>query len=659
MPRKPNKSLKNLLFWLSAGMIIILLWSFLQNPTSANKEVAFSQFMNDVEANKVEDVTITGTQVRGKYRDGETFKTTTPSQYNDLVGILRQHQVSIDVKENARSPWFSLLISWFPFVLLIVFWVLMMRQMQAGGNKALSFGKSRAKLASGNQKKITFKDVAGVDEAKEELKEIIDFLKDPQRFQKLGGKIPKGVLLVGAPGTGKTLLARAVAGEADVPFFSISGSDFVEMFVGVGASRVRDLFDQGKKHAPCLIFIDEIDAVGRQRGAGLGGGHDEREQTLNQLLVEMDGFDSNEGIILIAATNRPDILDSALLRPGRFDRRIVVNMPDVKGREQILQVHVRKIPLNKDTDLKVLARSTPGFSGADLANLVNEAALLAARYGQSDVTMKDMETAKDKVMMGVERKSMIISDEEKKSTAYHEAGHALVAQLIPQADPIHKVTIIPRGMALGITQQLPLDDRYTYSKEYLEAQLSVLLAGRVAEIMLLGQTTTGAANDFEKATEIARKMVCQWGMSELGPLTYGETDDLIFLGRDLAMNKNFSERTAELIDEQVKKIINASYAASQDLLEKNKRKLLRIAKALLEKEVLDSEEIAKLAGVRKKAKPKPPAPHPADRGPGGPGRRRTGQARRAARGQASGQARPGESIDIGRDAPTSDRGEDL
>jgi cell division protease FtsH len=607
MPRKKNKSLKNLLFWISAGVIIILLWNFLQNPAMVKKDVTFSQFMNDVEANRVEEVTITGSQVRGKYRDGETFKTTTPSQYNDLVGVLRQHQVSIDVKDANRSPWFSLLISWFPFVLLIVFWVFFMRQMQAGGNKALSFGKSRAKLASGGQKKLTFKDVAGVDEAKEELKEIIDFLKDPQRFQRLGGKIPKGVLLVGAPGTGKTLLARAVAGEADVPFFSISGSDFVEMFVGVGASRVRDLFDQGKKHAPCLVFIDEIDAVGRQRGAGLGGGHDEREQTLNQLLVEMDGFDSNEGIILIAATNRPDILDSALLRPGRFDRRIVVNMPDVKGREQILQVHVRKIPLNKDADLKVLARSTPGFSGADLANLVNEAALLAARYGQADVTMKDMEAAKDKVMMGVERKSMIISDEEKKSTAYHEAGHALIAQIIPEADPIHKVTIIPRGMALGVTQQLPLDDRYTYNKDYLEAQLSVLLAGRVAEIMLLGQTTTGAANDFEKSTEIARKMVCQWGMSELGPLTYGERDDLIFLGRDLAMNKNFSERTAELIDEQVKKIINKSYARSQELLERHRRKLLKIAKALLEKEVLDSDEIAKLVGIKKTVKPKPPA----------------------------------------------------
>ena len=599
MQRKRNKSLKNMLFWISAGVIIILLWSLLQSPTLVKTEVNFSQFMAEVEANKVEEVTISGSQIRGKYKDGETFKTVSPAQYDDLVKILREHQVSINVKDISRGSWYSYLFTWFPIILLILFWVFFMRQMQAGGNKALSFGKSRAKLFSGTQKKYTFKDVAGVEEAKEELKEIIDFLKDPQRFQRLGGRIPKGVLLVGAPGTGKTLLARAVAGEADVPFFSISGSDFVEMFVGVGASRVRDLFDQGKKHAPCLIFIDEIDAVGRQRGAGLGGGHDEREQTLNQLLVEMDGFDSNEGIILIAATNRPDILDSALLRPGRFDRRIIVNMPDVKGREEILKVHVRKIPLDKDVDLKVLARSTPGFSGADLANLVNEAALLAARNGQNAVKMMDMESAKDKVLMGVERKSMIISEEEKKSTAYHEAGHALAAALIPEADPIHKVTIIPRGMALGLTQQLPLDDRYTYSKEYLDAQLSVLLAGRVAELLLLGQTTTGAANDFEKSTEIARKMVCQWGMSDLGPLTFGERDDLIFLGRDLAMNKNFSERTAELIDVEVKKIITQSFNRAQELLEKNKRKLLKIANALLEKEVLDSDEIDKLAGVKK------------------------------------------------------------
>ncbi len=599
MPRKRNKSYKNMLFWISAGVIIILLWSLLQSPTLIKKEVNFSQFMADVEGDKVEEVTLSGNQIRGKYKDGETFKTVSPTQYDDLVKVLREHQVGITVKDMSRGSWYSYLFTWFPIILLILFWVFFMRQMQAGGNKALSFGKSRAKLFSGTQKKYTFKDVAGVEEAKEELKEIIDFLKDPQRFQRLGGRIPKGVLLVGAPGTGKTLLARAVAGEADVPFYSISGSDFVEMFVGVGASRVRDLFDQGKKHAPCLIFIDEIDAVGRQRGAGLGGGHDEREQTLNQLLVEMDGFDSNEGIILIAATNRPDILDSALLRPGRFDRRIVVNMPDVKGREEILRVHVRKIPLDKDVDLKVLARSTPGFCGADLANLVNEAALLAARNGQNAVKMMDMESAKDKVLMGVERKSMIISEEEKKSTAYHEAGHALVAALIPEADPIHKVTIIPRGMALGLTQQLPLDDRYTYNKDYLEAQLSVLLAGRVAELLLLGQTTTGAANDFEKSTEIARKMVCQWGMSDLGPLTFGERDDLIFLGRDLAMNKNFSERTAELIDVEVKKIITQSFNRAQELLEKNKRKLLKIAKALLEKEVLDSDEIDILAGVKK------------------------------------------------------------
>ncbi|MCP2597206.1 ATP-dependent zinc metalloprotease FtsH, partial [Candidatus Aminicenantes bacterium AC-335-G13] len=502
--------------------------------------------------------------------------------------------VLISARNTSRSPWLSNLFIWLPMVILIVFWILFMKQMQAGGNKALSFGKSRAKLFTDTQKRITFKDVAGVEEAKEELQEIIDFLKNPQKFQRLGGKIPKGVLLVGPPGTGKTLLAKAVAGEANVPFFSISGSDFVEMFVGVGASRVRDLFEQGKKHAPCLIFIDEIDAVGRQRGAGLGGGHDEREQTLNQLLVEMDGFDSNEGIIVIAATNRPDILDRALLRPGRFDRRIVVNMPDAKGREEILKVHTRKIPLAKDVDLKTLARSTPGFSGADLANMVNEAALIAARRGHDKVYMKDFEYAKDKVLMGAERKSLIISEEEKKATAYHEGGHALVAALLPEADPIHKVTIIPRGFALGMTQQLPLDDRYTYSKDYLDAQLTVLLAGRVAEELILKKLTTGAANDFEKATEIARKMVCQWGMSDLGPLTFGETDDLVFLGRDLVMHKNFSEETAKKIDEEVKKIINKNYQRARKLIEENKDKLIKIAEELLEKEVLTSEEINKI-----------------------------------------------------------------
>jgi len=591
MPKTKNKPMKNLLFWISAGILIILLWSLLQSPAVAKKDVTFSQFMTDAEQGNVDEVTIQENQLRGKYKDGQTFKTVLPGGYNDLIKILRDNKVNIIVKDSARSPIFTILMSWFPFLIIILFWVFMMRQMQAGGNKAMSFGKSRAKLFSGQQKKLTFKDVAGVEEAEEELGEIIEFLKEPRKFQRLGGRIPKGVLLVGAPGTGKTLLARAVAGEADVPFFSISGSDFVEMFVGVGASRVRDLFDQGKKHAPCLIFIDEIDAVGRQRGAGLGGGHDEREQTLNQLLVEMDGFDSNEGVILIAATNRPDILDSALLRPGRFDRRIIVNMPDVKGREEILLVHVRKIPLAGDVDLKVLSRSTPGFCGADLANLVNEAALIAARLGQEKVMMKDMEYAKDKVLMGVERKSMIISEEEKKNTAFHEAGHALTAALIPEADPIHKVTIIPRGLALGLTQQLPLDDRYTYTKEYLEAQLSVLMAGRIAEKIFLNKTTTGAANDFEKATEIARKMVCQWGMSDLGPLTYGERDDLIFLGRDLAVNKNFSERTSERIDEEVKQIVMRCFSRTQELLEKNKDKLAKIAALLLEKEALSSDEI--------------------------------------------------------------------
>ncbi|MDD8026893.1 MAG: ATP-dependent zinc metalloprotease FtsH [Acidobacteriota bacterium] len=607
MVQKRNSSLKNIAFWVAAGAVIIFLWSILQTPAVVKTEITFSQFMNDVEGKKVEEVTITGLQLRGQYRDGTTFKTVLPPQYDDLIKILRQSGVNIIVKDGGKSPWYSYLFSWFPFVLLILFWVFFMRQMQSGGNKAMAFGKSRAKLFSNQQKKVTFKDVAGVEEAKEELNEIVGFLKEPQKYQKLGGRIPKGVLLVGAPGTGKTLLARAVAGEADVPFFSISGSDFVEMFVGVGASRVRDLFENGKKHAPCLIFIDEIDAVGRQRGAGLGGGHDEREQTLNQLLVEMDGFDSNEGIILIAATNRPDILDSALLRPGRFDRRVVVNMPDVKGREEILKVHIRKIPLDPDVDLKILARSTPGFSGADLANMVNEAALNGARTAQSTVTMKDLEYAKDKVLMGVERKSMIISDEEKRSTAFHEAGHALVAALIPEADPIHKVTIIPRGMALGLTQQLPLDDRYTYSKEYLEAQLSVLLAGRVAEMLFLNQTTTGASNDFEKGTEIARRMVCQWGMSDLGPLTFGERDDLIFLGRELTAHKNFSERTAERIDEEVKKIIGRNYDRTHRLLEDHRGHLETVAKLLLEKEVLSSDEIA---AVLKPESAAPPAASP-------------------------------------------------
>ena len=601
------KPYKNIIFWIAAGIIIVLLWSVLQTPGTAKTEVDFSDFMTQVEANNVIEVTIEGSQIKGKYNDSTQVKTVTPPNYDEFVKILRSHNVTIKVKDVSRTPWYSHLFTFFPILILIVFWIFFMRQMQSGGNKAMSFGKSRAKMFSDIQKRVTFQDVAGIDEAKEELQEIIGFLRDPKKFQKLGGRIPKGVLLVGAPGTGKTLLARAVAGEAGVPFFSISGSDFVEMFVGVGASRVRDLFDQGKKHAPCLIFIDEIDAVGRQRGAGLGGGHDEREQTLNQLLVEMDGFDSNEGVILIAATNRPDILDSALLRPGRFDRSVIVNMPDVKGREQILRVHIKKIPLAKDVDLKVLARSTPGFTGADLANMVNEGALLAARFNRENVIMLDFESAKDKVLMGVERKSMIISEEEKESTAYHEAGHALVAALIPGADPIHKVTIIPRGMALGLTQQLPLDDKYTYSKVYLEAKLAVWMAGRVAEEMILGKTTTGAANDFKEATDVARKMVCLYGMSDLGPLTFGERDDLIFLGRDLTTHKNFSEHTSELIDAEVKKMIERNFKRAKDILSKNKDMLIKIADMLLEREILSAGEIAILLNGDDLPKVKSPA----------------------------------------------------
>lgn len=604
--RKKQKSYKNLIFWIFAGIVIIVLWSLLQTPGTAKNEVSFSQFLNDVENERVAEVTITGNQIKGKYLDQTEFKSVAPDQFDGLVPILRENNVNINVKDDSKNPWYSYLFTWFPIILIILFWVFFMRQMQSGGNKALSFGKSKAKLFTSPKKKVTFNDVAGVKEAKEELGEIIEFLKDPKKFQKLGGRIPKGVILVGAPGTGKTLLARAVAGEANVSFFSISGSDFVEMFVGVGASRVRDLFEQGKKQAPCLIFIDELDAVGRHRGAGLGGGHDEREQTLNQLLVEMDGFNANEGIILIAATNRPDILDSALLRPGRFDRRIVVNMPDVKGREDILRVHVRNIPLADDVNLSVLGRSTPGFSGADLANLVNEAALLAARHNKKKVSMKDLEASKDKVLMGVERKSMIINDEEKKTTAYHEAGHALIAFLVPEADPLHKVTIIPRGRALGLTQQLPLDDRYTYSQEYLEAQLSVLMAGRAAENMFLNKTTTGAANDFEKSTEIARKMVCQYGMSDLGPLTYGEKNDLVFLGKELTSDRNFSEKTAQLIDTEVKKIIDRNLNRTKDLLQKHKTVLKKIAESLLEKEVLSSKEIESLLNSKKPAKTKKP-----------------------------------------------------
>jgi cell division protease FtsH len=508
---------------------------------------------------------------------------------------------------NSGSWPLQLLGTWAPLILLAALWFFMIRQMQTGGNKALSFGKSRARLLSMQQKKVTFKDVAGVDEAKEELREIIEFLREAQKFQKLGGRIPKGVLLVGPPGTGKTLLARAVAGEANVPFFSISGSDFVEMFVGVGASRVRDLFEQGKKNAPCIIFIDEIDAVGRHRGAGLGGGHDEREQTLNQLLVEMDGFESNEGVILMAATNRPDVLDPALLRPGRFDRRVVVNRPDVRGREEILRVHTRKIPLAEDVDLSVLARGTPGFSGADLANMVNEAALAAARQNRKAVLMFDFEVAKDKVLMGVERKSLLLSDEEKKNTAYHEAGHALVAAKLPHSDPVHKVTIIPRGMALGLTMQLPVDDRHNYYRNYLETQIAILMGGRIAEEIFLGQMSTGAGNDIERATELARKMVCEWGMSDLGPLTFGKKEEQIFLGREIAQHRDYSESTAVQIDEAVRKMVGEGYTTAKQILSENRETLIKIAHALIEREVLDASEIKLLVeGSEFPARPAPP-----------------------------------------------------
>ena len=501
----------------------VLIWNFSTDFQARDTALPFSEFFAQVEQGQVDSVTLSGNEIVGALKNGDRIRTYAPPQYEGLANTLLDHDVQITAEEATSSPWATLLYSWAPVLLIIGFWIFFMRQMQSGGNKALSFGKSRAKLLSSTQKKVTFKDVAGVDEAKEELQEIIEFLKEPQRFQKLGGRIPKGVLLVGAPGTGKTLLARAVAGEASVPFFSISGSDFVEMFVGVGASRVRDLFEQGKKNAPCIVFIDELDAVGRHRGAGLGGGHDEREQTLNQLLVEMDGFESNEGVILVAATNRPDVLDPALLRPGRFDRRIIVNRPDVKGREGVLAVHTKKIPLSDDVDIRIVARGTSGFSGADIANVVNEAALNAARYNQKTVQMANFEFAKDKVLMGSERRSMIISDEEKKTTAVHEAGHALLAALLPHADPIHKVTIIPRGMALGITQQLPVDDKHSYSREYLNDQIAILLGGRIAEEITNNSVTTGAGNDFERATELARRMVCEWGMSDkLGPLAFGK-----------------------------------------------------------------------------------------------------------------------------------------
>ncbi len=620
-----NSTLKSLLFWMVLVVVGVLIWNFSATFQTRDKSITFSEFVKLLDEGQIQKVTLTGNEILGTQKSGDKFRTYAPPQYEGLGNKLVERSVEVTAKEPSASPWAAFLYGWAPILLMIAFWIVIMRQMQSGGQKALSFGKSRAKLSSSTQKKVTFKDVAGVDEAKEELQEIIEFLKEPQKFQKLGGRIPKGVLLMGSPGTGKTLLARAVAGEANVPFFSISGSDFVEMFVGVGASRVRDLFEQGKKNAPCIIFIDEIDAVGRHRGAGLGGGHDEREQTLNQLLVEMDGFESNEGVILVAATNRPDVLDPALLRPGRFDRRIVVNRPDVKGREGILSVHTKKIPLSDDVDVHVLARGTSGFSGADLANLVNEAALNAARYNKKVVAMADFEFAKDKVLMGSERRSMIISDEEKQVTAIHEAGHALLTVVLPHADPIHKVTIIPRGMALGLTQQLPLDDRHNYSRDYLEDQIAILLGGRIAEEITNGKLTTGAGNDIERATELARKMVCEWGMSDaMGPLTFGKKEEQIFLGREIAQHQDYSEETALRIDQEIKRFVTDNYNRARRVLEEKKDVLLRMAEELLVREVLDGEQVTRicqglaLEAPSGRAAAEPPAPAEEPRRPGIP-----------------------------------------
>ncbi len=588
-----NSRVKNLLFWVVVGLFMILLFNLFSVPTHApEEEVIFSDFMAKLDKGDFEKVIIKGNHISGVLKDKTRIRTYS-ADYPDLVKVLREKDVQIEVKPPDESPWYiTFLVTWGPFILFLGLWFFLMRQMQIGGNKALSFGKSRARMLTEERKKVTFSDVAGVDEAKEEVLEIIEFLKDPRKFQKLGGRIPKGVLVVGPPGTGKTLLAKAIAGEAGVPFFSISGSDFVEMFVGVGASRVRDLFEQGKKHAPCIIFIDEIDAVGRLRGAGLGGGHDEREQTLNQLLVEMDGFDTTEGVILVAATNRPDVLDPALLRPGRFDRQVVVNRPDLKGRSEILKVHTKKVPVAANVELEKIARGTPGFSGADLENLVNEAALWAARQNKKEVENIDFEMAKDKVMMGAERKSMILTEEEKRITAYHEAGHALMAKLLPGTDPVHKVTIIPRGRALGVTMQLPTDDRHNYSKEFLYNTLAILMGGRVAEELVFKHVTTGAGNDLERATDLARKMVCEWGMSEkLGPLTFGQKEDSVFLGRDFTTKRDVSDQVALEIDLEIKRFVTENYERAKRVLTEQMTSLKALAEALLEKEVLDAPEI--------------------------------------------------------------------
>jgi cell division protease FtsH len=603
-----NSNIKTLIFWVVLICVAVLLFAVVRTGQGIKEDpISFTQFLEKVKAGDVKEVIIADRDVHGVYQNPQQgFHTQVPANYPPLYDLLNDKKVNVNIKDTSSGGWVSILLNASPFIVLLAFWIFMMRQMQSGGNKALSFGKSRARLHSTQQKKVTFKDVAGVEEAKEELQEIIEFLREPQKFQKLGGRIPKGVLLIGPPGTGKTLLARAIAGEASVPFFSISGSDFVEMFVGVGASRVRDLFEQGKKNAPCIIFIDEIDAVGRHRGAGLGGGHDEREQTLNQLLVEMDGFESNEGVILVAATNRPDVLDPALLRPGRFDRRVVVGRPDVLGREAILRVHTKKIPLGDNVDLSVLARGTPGLAGADLANLVNESALNAARQNRKVVMMVDFELAKDKILMGAERKSMVMSDAEKRNTAYHEAGHALVAATLPNADPLHKVTIIPRGMALGVTMQLPIDDKHS-----LLSQLAILMAGRIAEEKFMHHMTTGAGNDIERATDLARKMVCEWGMSELGPMSYGKKEEQIFLGREIAQHRDYSEDTAIHIDQQVKKLVQGGYDTAEAVIDQHSEALVTIAEMLLVREILDGNEVSQLI------KGQPLAPQAPRETPGG------------------------------------------
>jgi len=594
-----NPLQKNIALWLVVSLMFIFVYHLFNQPKSSMENIIFSDFINYVDKGQVSEVTIQGENITGNLGDGKSFKTYAPMD-PELIPLLKEKGVRIVAKPLDDSPWFmTVLVSWFPMILLIGVWIFFMRQMQAGGGKAMAFGKSRARLQTDKSKKITFADVAGIDEAKSELQEVIEFLKDPKKFTRLGGRIPKGLLLIGPPGTGKTLLARAIAGEADVPFFSISGSDFVEMFVGVGASRVRDLFTQAKKSAPCIIFIDEIDAVGRHRGAGLGGGHDEREQTLNQLLVEMDGFESNDGVILVSATNRPDVLDPALLRPGRFDRQVIVPLPDVRGREKIFEVHSKKTPLADDVDFAVIARGTPGSSGADIESLVNEAALYAARSGKDAVNMSDFEYAKDKVLMGTERKSMVISDDEKRNTAYHESGHALVARLQPGTDPIHKITIIPRGMALGLTQQLPIDEKHTYKREYLLANIAILLGGRAAEELVLNDFSTGAGNDIERATHLARKMVCEWGMSDrMGPLSYGKKEELVFLGREIATHKDYSEETAEKIDEEVTRIVTESYDKAKKLLSDHVEILHKLAAELLEKEVLNTAELDVIIGLK-------------------------------------------------------------